>query len=428
MGLIEILRGCKTPSYIKNLAKQENLDKEIFVKRILSGEIVVPKNSKKALSRICAVGKGLKTKVNANIGTSPDLISLEMELDKLFACIDAGADAVMDLSTGGDLNKIRRKIIDSSNIPVGTVPIYNAACVNRSKNKEITELEAELLFNIIEEHAADGVDFMTVHCGITKKSVAALVKNKRLTGVVSRGGSFLAKWIIRNNKENPLYAEFDRLLDIAKKYDITLSLGDGLRPGSLYDATDAAQLAELNVLGELVVRCRKAGVQVMVEGPGHVPMNQVEKNVRLAKKICRGAPLYLLGPIVTDIAPGYDHITSAIGGAIAASCGADFICYVTPAEHLRLPDVQDVHEGVIAARIAGHAADIAKGVSGAIEWDHKFSKFRKDFNWQEQEKLSIDPKKFAKERAKVSLKDESVCSMCGQFCAMKEDKQDAFVK
>jgi len=300
------------------------------------------------------------------------------------------------------------------------VPIYQAACETVSKGKKITEMDPEHLFEVIERHAEEGVDFMTVHCGVTKKTSEILRRAKRLVGVVSRGGSFLVKWIKATGKENPLYEDFDRLLKIAKKYDVVLSLGDGLRPGSIRDASDEAQIGELKVLGELVLRSRKAGVQVMIEGPGHVPLNQIKKNVEDAKKYGHNAPLYFLGPLVTDIGAGFDHITSAIGGAVAASYGVDFLCYVTPAEHLRLPDARDVYEGVIASKIAAHAADIVKNVPGAIEKDLEFSKWRKERDWSKQEALSLDPEKFKFERSKMMPERPDECAMCGQFCAMKD--------
>jgi phosphomethylpyrimidine synthase len=335
--------------------------------------------------------------------------------------VEAGADAVMDLSTGGDLTHIRKEILEACPVPVGTVPIYEAACRTVAKKKKISQIDGDLLFDVIEEQCEQGVDFITVHCGITKATVEILNRQGRLAGVVSRGGSFLVKAINATGKENPLYEHYDRLLAIAKKYDVTLSLGDGFRPGCTFDATDSSQLAELSVLGELVLRARSEGVQTMIEGPGHVPLNQIQANVAIAKRLGHNSPLYFLGPLVTDIAAGYDHITAAIGGALAASYGVDFICYVTPAEHLKLPDLQDVYEGVIAARIAGHAADIVKGVKGAREQDYEMSKYRKALNWEKMQELSIDPKKFAEQRAKLPPQDKNVCTMCGEFCAMKEE-------
>lgn len=404
MTLMEDAQSKKANGLIKSAAKAENLDEEFIRAGVADGTIVIPKNVNRKLQEIVAVGKGLKTKVNANIGTSPDHIDIAEELAKLDAAVKAGADAVMDLSTGGDLVQIRKKILAASPVQVGTVPIYEAACRTVAKGGKISEIDGELLFDVIEEQAQQGVDFITVHCGINKATVEVLNRQGRLAGVVSRGGSFLVKCINATGKENPLYEHFDRLLKIAKKYDVTLSLGDGFRPGCGFDASDGPQLAELSVLGELVLRSRKEGVQSMIEGPGHVPLNQIEANVILAKRLGYDAPLYFLGPLVTDIAAGYDHITSAIGGALAAAYGVDFICYVTPAEHLRLPDVQDVHDGVISSRIAGHAADIVKGVKGAAERDREMSKWRKARNWEKQKEFCIDPVKFAKERAKLDRK------------------------
>ncbi|MCL2144491.1 MAG: phosphomethylpyrimidine synthase ThiC [Endomicrobia bacterium] len=421
MTLMTDAIGKKPNELIKAAAKAEGLSEEFIREGIAAGTIVIPKNINRKLSKIVAVGKGLKTKVNANIGTSPDHIDLQEELAKLDAAVKAGADAVMDLSTGGDLTKIRKEILARCPVQVGTVPIYEAACRTVAGGKKISQIESETLFDVIEEQAEQGVDFVTVHCGINKATVEILNRQGRLAGVVSRGGSFLVKCINATGKENPLYEHYDRLLDIAKKYDMTLSLGDGFRPGCAFDASDGAQIAELSVLGELVLRARKAGVQTMIEGPGHVPLNQIETNVTLAKRLGHGAPLYFLGPLVTDIAPGYDHITSAIGGALAASYGVDFICYVTPAEHIRLPDVADVREGVIAARIAGHAADIVKGVKGAKEQDDEMSKWRKARNWDKQKEFCIDPEKLSKERAKLPPQQEDVCTMCGEFCAMKDE-------
>ncbi|MDR2708683.1 MAG: phosphomethylpyrimidine synthase ThiC [Elusimicrobiota bacterium] len=420
MGLVsDAAKGIKN-DLISSVAKAENISEEIVRKGISAGTIVVPKNLNRTLKKIVGVGQHLKTKVNANIGTSPDHIDLDEELKKMQAAVEAGADAIMDLSTGGNLTQIRKEILQACPVPVGTVPIYEAACRTVAKKKKISEIESEVLFDVIEEQCAQGVDFITVHCGITKATVDILNTDGRLAGVVSRGGSFLVKAIKASGKENPLYSQYDRLLDIAKKYDVTLSLGDGFRPGCTFDATDACQIAELSVLGQLVRRARQAGVQAMIEGPGHVPLNQIQANVEIAKKLGLGAPLYFLGPLVCDIAAGYDHITAAIGGALAAAYGVDFICYVTAAEHLRLPDIEDVYEGVIAARIAGHAADMVKGVAGAREMDNEMSKYRKALDWQKMQELSIDPKNFAKQRAKLPPQDKNVCTMCGEFCAMKD--------
>jgi len=423
MTQLELAKKKKITGQMRTVAVSEGLTAEYIRSCIAEGTVVIPLNVKRRNRgnlRIVGIGKGLRTKVNANIGSSPDRVSIAEEKKKLDAAIQAGADTVMDLSTGGDIQKIRRMILERSILPVGTVPIYQAACETVRKGKKISRMEIDAIFNIIEQQAEEGVDFMTVHAGVTRRIVENLRRSGRITGIVSRGGVFLAQWIMDNNKENPLYEQFDRLLGIAYKYDVTLSLGDGLRPGCLADATDEVQLAELSVLGELAKMARERSVQVMIEGPGHVPLNQIEANVLLEKNLCRGAPFYLLGPLVTDVAPGYDHIVSAIGAAIAAASGADFLCYVTPAEHLHLPEVDDVTEGVVAARIAAHAADVAKGVKGALNWDIKISRARKSLNWKRQEMLSINPQKFRQERKKTKPKDARVCTMCGEFCAMRQ--------
>jgi len=324
----------------------------------------------------------------------------------------------MDLSTGGDISAIRQAIVAASTVPIGTVPIYQAGIRAIDKHGAIIKMTVDELFATIEEHVSQGVDFITVHCGVTRAAIDRLKQQKRVTDVVSRGGSFLIGWILYNEKENPLYEHYDRLLELAREYDVTLSLGDGMRPGSLADATDRAQIEELLTLGELVERAQKAGVQVMVEGPGHLPLNQIETNVQLQKSVCKGAPFYVLGPLVTDIGAGYDHITGAIGGAIAAAAGTDFLCYVTPTEHLGLPDPEDVKQGVIASRIAAHAGDIVKGVKGALDWDRKMSLARKRLDWEEQVKLSLDPALSRRVHAKHASGGKA-CSMCGSFCAMQ---------
>jgi len=371
-----------------------------------------------------AIGKGLRAKVNANVGTSVDHNNIEEELEKVRAAIEAGADTIMDLSTGPGIDETRKTVMKASTVPVGTVPIYQAAVeMPRKKNRPMVEMTAGDLFEVIERHGEDGVDFITVHCGVTRNSVEKIKKEGRLLGVVSRGGAILVEWMDYNKKENPLFEDYPRLLEIAKAYDMTLSLGDGLRPGCLADATDRGQVQELILLGELTERAWAEGVQVMIEGPGHVPLDQIEANVLLQKRICHGAPFYVLGPLVTDIAPGYDHITGAIGGAIAARAGADFLCYVTPSEHLRLPTVEDVREGVIASRIAGHAADIARGLKGAMEMDCRMARARKALDWKEQIRLSIDPRRAKKLRESSMPQDSDVCTMCGELCAVKKSSK-----
>jgi len=408
---------------MKTAAREEGVAPEYIRWGITKGTIVIVRNVKHTTIKPLAIGEGLRTKVNANIGTSKDHSDLNLEMKKLKVAVAAGADAIMDLSTGGNLAMIRKKIMKESSVAVGTVPVYQAAVKMIHKGKAISEMTAEDMFDVIEENGKDGVDFITVHCGVTRTSVAALKKQKRILGIVSRGGAMIANWMNCNRKENPLYEEYDRLLEIAHCYDMVLSLGDGLRPGAIDDSTDQAQLQELIILGKLAARARAAGVQAIIEGPGHVPLTEIEANIELQKEICQGAPFYVLGPLPTDIAPGYDHITSAIGGAIAGAAGADFLCYVTPAEHLRLPTLADVHDGVIATRIAAHIADIAKGVSNAREKDRKMSQCRNSFDWQGQVDLSIDPPKTSSllEKSK-SAKDEG-CTMCGELCAIKLGKK-----
>ncbi len=419
MTQLELARDGKITEEMSRVALDERMDAELVRARVANGTIVIPKNNLRELASVRGVGLGLRTKINANIGTSADYCNLDDELEKLKVAVDAGADAMMDLSTGGDLASIRETILSKCPVPLGTVPIYDAAVTIRAAKGSITDITREDLLGTIEFHAKQGVDFMTVHCGITRESIRRLREQGRITDVVSRGGAFLVAWILANDMENPLYEYYDDLLDISRKYDITLSLGDGFRPGCLSDATDRAQIQELLILGELVKRAREAGVQVMVEGPGHVPLNQIVANIEIQKRLCEGAPFYVLGPLVTDVAPGYDHITCAIGGAIAAAAGADFLCYVTPTEHLGLPAAEDVKEGVIAARIAAHAADIAKGVPGAIDWDNSMAKARKARDWEKQIELSIDPVEARRVRDERSSGDKEVCSMCSGLCAMK---------
>ncbi len=417
--LVTRIKAGEIPEEIKRVAREEGVNLNLILQNITQGKIVIPRNINHPSARPIGIGEALHTKVNANIGTSEDFPLMDEELEKLEVAVKAGADTVMDLSTGGDLNKIRRAIITKSSIPIGTVPIYQAAIDAKIKYGNIVKMTPDHIFNVIEVQARDGVDFMTIHCGVTWKALNALTQEGRITDVVSRGGAFIIGWMLHNDKENPLYEQFDRLLEIAKRYDVTLSLGDGMRPGCIADASDRAQIEELLTLGELVDRAREAEVQVMVEGPGHVPLDQIEATVKMEKSICKDAPFYVLGPIVTDVAPGYDHITSAIGGAIAAASGADFLCYVTPREHLGLPTIKDVREGVIAAKIAAHAADIIKGIPGASEWDLQMSKARKALDWKRQMKLAIDPEKARKAHEERKGPQEDVCTMCGEFCAMK---------
>ena len=404
---------------MKAVAEQEALDPRILIERIAQGEVVIPLNRNHRGIKPVGIGKGLRTKVNANIGTSTDYTDIQIELDKAKMAVNVGADTIMDLSTGGDIATIRRTIMHDVPIVIGTVPIYEAAINTIRERDALTRMTVDDIFNVLETQAQEGVDFFTVHCGVTLQSIARLQKQGRLTDIVSRGGSFLTTWMIANEKENPLYEHYDRLLEIARAHDVTLSLGDGMRPGSLRDATDRAQIEELIILGELTQIAWEHDVQVMIEGPGHVPLDQIQTNIQIQKRLCKGAPFYVLGPIVTDVAPGYDHITSAIGGTLAAAAGADFLCYVTPGEHLKLPDAEDVRLGVVSARIAGHAADVAKGLPGAIDWDHAMSEARKKLNWNEQIKLSIDPERARHLREQGKPHMDDVCSMCGEYCAIK---------
>jgi phosphomethylpyrimidine synthase len=418
MTQLEMAKKGGISPQMERVAQSEGLDVAFIQKGLAEGTIVIPANIRRAGIAPCGVGEGLSTKVNANIGTSSDFGDVNTELAKLQTAIDAGADTVMDLSSGGDIPAIRRAIIAASSRPIGTVPIYQAGIQAIEKHGAIVKMNVDDIFTVIEDNARDGVDFITVHCGVTQSAIARLKRQGRVTDVVSRGGAFMVGWMLHNDSENPLYEHYDRLLDIAREYDVTLSLGDGMRPGSLADATDRTQVEELLTLGELVQRAQEAGVQVMVEGPGHIPLNQIETNVKLQKAICKGAPFYVLGPLVTDIAAGYDHITGAIGGAVAAMAGADFLCYVTPSEHLAIPDIDDVREGVIVARIAAHAADIAKGVRGAGERDRQMSLARRRLDWEEQARLALDPEKFKKVRQQRASTG-AACSMCGQYCAME---------
>ncbi len=417
MTQLELARKGTVSPQVKHVAEKESVETDFILQGLIEGKIIIPANVNHTNLIPCGIGAGLKTKINANIGTSSDFCDLDTELRKLQAAIDFGADTVMDLSTGGDISAIRKAIMTASTVPVGTVPIYQAGIEAIENRGAIVNMTADNIFNVIQEHAKDGVDFMTVHCGVTETSVARLKNQGRITDIVSRGGAFLIGWMLHNDKGNPLYQYYDRLLDLAREYDFALSLGDGLRPGCLADATDRAQVEELIILGELVERSRAAGVQAMIEGPGHLPLDQVATNVQLEKSLCRGAPFYVLGPLVTDVGAGYDHITAAIGGAIAAAAGADFLCYVTPTEHLSLPNVEDVKEGVIASRIAAHAGDIVKGVKGAKEWDEQMSKARKALDWENQAKLSLDPELSRQIHGKIPAAG-ATCSMCGKYCAM----------
>jgi len=418
MTQLQMARKDEITKEMTIVAQKEGHEVEVIRDGIARGQIVIPANINHKNLDPCGLGKGLSTKVNANIGTSSDYNDLNIEMEKLRLCIEAKADTVMDLSTGGDINATRRALMQACTLPVGTVPIYQAGIGAIDARGSVVHMTADDLFAAIEDQAKDGVDFMTVHCGVTRSVIDKLRAEGRVVDVVSRGGAFLVGWILHNEKENPLYEEYDRLLELALEYDFTLSLGDGLRPGCLADATDRAQLGELLILGELVERAWDAGVQVMVEGPGHVQLNQIIANIEMQKRICKGAPFYVLGPLVTDVAAGYDHITAAIGGAIAAAAGADYLCYVTPTEHLSLPDPEDVREGIMASRIAAHAADIVKGVKGAWEWDLSMSQARKNLDWGKQIELALDPRKVREYHDKHKTTGDA-CSMCGKYCAME---------
>lgn len=413
-------QGRITPE-METAAKHEGLDAEEIRKKIAEGVAVIPKNINHDFVNIMAIGQGLTTKINANIGTSGDCPSIEREVRKLEVALKYGTDSVMDLSTGGDLNEARMSILDKSTVMVGAVPMYAVAAKMADKDIPTYRMDSEELFDSIEEQCRQGIDYITVHCGVTKESVKRMDASDRVCGIVSRGGSILADWIRKNDKENPLYEYYDKLLEIAYKYDVTLSLGDGFRPGSIADATDRPQIDELIILGELSKRAYEKNVQVIIEGPGHVPLDQIETNMKLQKSLCSNAPFYILGPLPTDIAPGYDHITGAIGGAIAASAGADFLCYVTPAEHLCLPDEDDVREGVVASKIAAHIADISKGVKGAVQRDIKMSEYRKSLDWEGMFETSVDPEK-ARSRFRQNM-DINSCTMCGKLCAVKIDQK-----
>jgi phosphomethylpyrimidine synthase len=405
--------------YLREIARDERVDELELRTKIEQARVVVLKAPPSG--RAVAVGEGLRVKVNANLGTSGDLHDEDLELRKLEAAEKAGTDAVMDLSTGGDLRSVRRKIVQGSSVPVGSVPIYEAIVEAARKRGGGERMDPEEMLDAIRLHGEDGISFVTVHCGVTLSALAHLESTPRVCGIVSRGGSFLARWMRTHNQENPLFEQYDEVLNICKHYGMVISLGDGLRPGAIADSLDKAQVEELITLGELSRRAREKGVQAMIEGPGHVPLDQIPAQMLLQKKLCDDAPFYVLGPLVTDIAPGLDHITSAIGGAVAAASGADFLCYVTPSEHLGLPDVEDVRMGVLAARVAGHAADLVKRRPGAWEWDEKMSRARKGRKWAEQISLAIDPELAREIRARTCREDHETCTMCGDLCAYKAD-------
>ncbi len=413
--LISEAKNGKLTEEMVQVARAEGVEPERIRRGLASGRIVIPHDVKRRIV-LKGIGEGLSVKVNANVGTSFDYQNVDEEVQKARVAVQYGADTVMDLSTGGNLDAVRRRILEEVNLPVGTVPVYQAF-IDHVKSS-FADVSSDDIFNTIRRHAQDGVDFVTVHCGVTQELVQKLRQRDRILGMVSRGGGFLAAWIVETGKENPLFAEFDYLLEVASEFDLTLSLGDGFRPGCLADATDELQIGELLTMGRLVKRARQKNVQVIVEGPGHVPLSQIEANVKLEKAVCDGAPFYVLGPLPTDIAAGYDHIAAAIGGALAAAAGADFLCYVTPSEHLGLPTVEDVREGVIAAKIAARAADLARGIG--TERDLQISVARRDLDWEKQIELSIDPQRAREYRKKrPPLADPKTCSMCSKFCVLK---------
>lgn len=401
---------------MRQVAADEQVDAGVIRERVAEGTVVIPANVNHRALHPYGIGLGLRTKMNVNLGISKDECCYDTEKEKAETAWALGAEAIMDLSCYGKTSPFRSWLIDHSPAAIGTVPMYDA---DGLLEKGLKDMTADDLFSVVEQHARDGVDFMTVHAGINQEVAQHILRNRRLTNLVSRGGSILFAWMYIKGKENPFYEQYDRLLSICRKYDVTLSLGDACRSGCGHDSTDAVQISELIQLGELVLRAREAGVQVMVEGPGHMPIPDIRMNVEIAKKLTHGAPLYVLGPLVTDVAPGYDHITAAIGGALAASYGADFLCYVTPAEHLRLPDVSDVREGIVASKLACHAADLAKGVHGAREWDEKMSDARRRVDFKAMIPLALDPEKARRYRESSVPEDENTCTMCGPMCPMK---------
>ena len=408
-------KGIITPQ-MEAVAKKERMDVNTLRDLIAKGQAIIPANKNHKCLDPNGIGNRLKTKINVNLGTSRDLVDLDMEMEKVDWAVKMGAESIMDLSSFGDTRKFRQRLTSECPATIGTVPIYDAVVYYHKALKDIT---AEEWLSIVEMHAKDGVDFMTIHCGINIQTAKKFRADKRLMNIVSRGGSLIYAWMEMTGNENPFYEYYDRVLDICREYDVTMSLGDACRPGCIMDASDISQIEELVTLGELTRRAWEKDVQVMIEGPGHMPLNQIKANMEIQQTICKGAPFYVLGPIVTDIAPGYDHITSAIGGAIAATYGASFLCYVTPAEHLRLPDLEDVKEGIIASKIAAHAADLAKGIPGAIDWDLRMDKARKALDWDAMFNEAIDPEKARRYRASSKPEKEDTCSMCGNFCAVK---------
>lgn len=419
MTQLELARNNIITPLLELIAKDERLPTAELIKNISRARVVIPKNANREIKKPCAVGLGLRTKINANIGTSTDRADIKEELNKLEVAVKYGADTVMDLSEGCSPKEVRAAVLKNSPVPVGTVPVYEIAVNAQEQKGDFLKFAKDDILTVLESQAREGVDFFTIHSGVTRKSVGIIRRKGRELDIVSRGGAIIASWMQAHKKENPFYEYFDEILKIAYEHDVTLSLGDGLRPGSILDATDKAQITELKILGHLAKRAAKKNVQIMIEGPGHVPINQIKRNIDLQKKICRKAPFYVLGPLVTDVGAGYDHITAAIGGALAASYGADFLCYVTPSEHLRHPSAQDVREGVVASKIAAHAADIAKNVKSAREWDKAMTAARKARDWKKQISLSVDPDKAKDYRDSSVPGMTDVCTMCGKYCSIK---------
>lgn len=420
MGIqVEAAKRGQITEEMRVVATDEEEAPEKICRGVARGTVIITRNSQRENVRPIGIGEGLHVKVNANVGSSPDFCNIDTEVEKASIAVRYGADTVMDLSTGGDLDEVRRRILKNVGVPVGTVPIYQAAIEVAKKKGSIIHMTEDDIFNTIEKHAKDGVDFMTLHCGVTREIVEKLSRHPRLMGIVSRGGTFLAAWILHNNAENPLYANYDYLLEIAAKYDVSLSLGDGLRPGCIFDSTDWFQLQELLTIGELVERAREANVQAMVEGPGHIPLDHIAMNVQLEKSVCKGAPFYVLGPVMTEIAPGYDHIVGAMGGALAGLAGADFLCYLTPSEHLGIPSPEDVKDGIIVTKIAAHVVNIARLGEKAMRRDLAMAKARANLDWGKQFDNAIDREKAVKIHGRVISSASGACSMCSEFCAIK---------
>ena len=401
---------------MKQVADYENMSAETIRDLVAKGQVAIPANKNHTCLKPYGIGTKLKTKINVNLGTSKDCLDMDVEMEKVQEAVNLGAESIMDLSSFGDTRKFRTKLTSECSAIIGTVPIYDAVVYYNKALKSITSRE---WIDVVRMHAEDGVDFMTIHCGINKATAQRFKNTKRHMNIVSRGGSIIFAWMELTGNENPFYEYYDEILDICNQYDVTISLGDACRPGCIEDAGDISQIEELVTLGELTQRAWDKNVQVMIEGPGHMPLNQIRSNMEIEQTICKGAPFYVLGPLVTDVAPGYDHITAAIGGAIAATYGASFLCYVTPAEHLRLPTVEDVKEGIIASKIAAHAADIAKGVPGAKDWDHQMGEARRELDWEKQFDLAIDGDKARRYRAESKPEKEDTCTMCGKMCAVR---------